>query len=194
MLQGQTVWTWHQLWACASHCPDRVAGSWSGMCNNCVSQFGPSSCVASLTPKFDATRDDLMSTGFIPAQVAWPLQVEVTQIYGQDFNPALICQPPPPGVDASPQSFQLEQETWVQRFSSIQGTTSNEAAVPHPYSAATPWCWPWHTTKRLPKWPWLRPPGPWLRAPWPLPKLWRAKFRRSCWCFCGLAQPVAFVP
>ncbi|CAJ1400649.1 unnamed protein product [Effrenium voratum] len=79
-----------------------TSGSWSGMCNNCVSQFGPSSCVASLTPKFDATRDDLMSTGFIPAQVAWPLQVEVTQIYGQDFNPALICQPPPPGVAPPP--------------------------------------------------------------------------------------------
>lgn len=46
-----------------------------------------------VSPNFDAARDDLMSTGFIPSQVSWPLVINVTHISGTDFDPSTICPP-----------------------------------------------------------------------------------------------------
>ncbi|CAE7205571.1 GND [Symbiodinium sp. CCMP2592] len=70
---------------------DCTYGSWSGTCNSCYSQYGANRCALSISPNFDATRDDLMSTGFIPTQVSWPLTVTVTSVSGIDFNPASVC-------------------------------------------------------------------------------------------------------
>jgi hypothetical protein len=75
-----------------------VAGSWQGTCGTCMNQYGANNCNAMLAPKFNAARDDLMSTGFTPAQVQWPLQVRVTHVAGPEFNPMLICTPPAPGM------------------------------------------------------------------------------------------------
>ena len=77
-----------------------VAGSWQGTCGTCMNQYGANNCNAMLAPKFNAARDDLMSTGFTPAQVQWPLQVRVTHVAGPEFNPMLICTQPAPGMAA----------------------------------------------------------------------------------------------
>ena len=56
-----------------------------------------------LQPHFNAARDDLMNTGFIPSQVMFPLHVRVTHVAGPEFNPMLICNPPAPGMVTSQQ-------------------------------------------------------------------------------------------
>ncbi|OLQ01474.1 6-phosphogluconate dehydrogenase, decarboxylating [Symbiodinium microadriaticum] len=85
---------------------DCTYGSWSGNCNSCVSQYGANRCDVSISPNFDATRDDLMSTGFIPTQVSWPLTVTVTSVSGIDFNPASVC-PLTPGSAGNPSMARL---------------------------------------------------------------------------------------
>lgn len=85
---------------------DCTYGSWSGNCNSCVSQYGANRCDVSISPNFDATRDDLMSTGFIPTQVSWPLSVTVTSVSGIDFNPASVC-PLTPGSAGNPSMARL---------------------------------------------------------------------------------------
>ena len=52
---------------------DCFYGSWSGTCRNCEDQFGAMNCAIKFSPPFDATRDDLMNTGFIPADYAFPI-------------------------------------------------------------------------------------------------------------------------
>jgi len=70
-----------------------TSGTWSGSCSSCVSLYGGSSCNVMMSPKIDAARDDLMNTGFAPAQVAWPITVTITHLSGPDFTPSLICPP-----------------------------------------------------------------------------------------------------
>ncbi len=53
-------------------------------------------CNVLVSPKFDAARDDLMSTGFVPSEISWPLVVNVTHIAGEDFRPSAICPPEDP--------------------------------------------------------------------------------------------------
>ncbi|CAE7551299.1 GND [Symbiodinium sp. CCMP2456] len=85
---------------------DCTYGSWSGNCNSCVSQYGANRCDVSISPNFDATRDDLMSTGFIPTQVSWPLTVTVTSVSGVDFQIPSVC-PLTPGSAGNPSVARL---------------------------------------------------------------------------------------
>ena len=49
-----------------------------------------------IAPNFDAARDDLMATGFLPTQVSWPLVINITSVTGADFDPQAICPPQDP--------------------------------------------------------------------------------------------------
>lgn len=70
-----------------------TAGSWSGLCSSCITAYSANTCNVEFTPKIDATRDDLMGTGFIPADYTWPLSVKVTAVSSTAFNPSIICPP-----------------------------------------------------------------------------------------------------
>lgn len=78
-----------------------ISGAWSGRCNSCVSTYGANSCNVLVSPKFDAARDDLMSTGFVPSEISWPLVVNVTHIAGEDFRPSTICPPEDPDAKSA---------------------------------------------------------------------------------------------
>mmetsp|Transcript_41068 Transcript_41068/g.129299 ORF Transcript_41068/g.129299 Transcript_41068/m.129299 type:complete len:640 (-) Transcript_41068:152-2071(-) len=71
------------------------SGSWTGNCHSCTSLFAASSCFTSVSPSFNAARDDLMDTGFVPADYTFPLYVNVSGVQGVSFLPTRIC--PPPG-------------------------------------------------------------------------------------------------
>ncbi|OLQ01473.1 hypothetical protein AK812_SmicGene15770 [Symbiodinium microadriaticum] len=75
------------------------SGSWSGLCSTCVSLYGADKCDIKISPKIDATRDDLVNTGFIPADFTWPIHVKITSISSTDFEPSSICPPTTPGVN-----------------------------------------------------------------------------------------------
>mmetsp|Transcript_43797 Transcript_43797/g.81763 ORF Transcript_43797/g.81763 Transcript_43797/m.81763 type:complete len:631 (+) Transcript_43797:60-1952(+) len=75
-----------------------TSGSWTGLCSTCVTLHGAAKCAIQISPKIDATRDDLLNTGFIPADFTWPIQVNITSITGTDFDPSTICPPSDPGV------------------------------------------------------------------------------------------------
>lgn len=75
------------------------SGSWSGLCSTCVSLYGADKCDIKISPKIDATRDDLVNTGFIPADFTWPIHVKITSIASTDFEPSSICPPTTPGVN-----------------------------------------------------------------------------------------------
>lgn len=70
-----------------------TAGSWSGLCSSCITAYSANTCNVEFTPKIDATRDDLMGTGFIPADYTWPLLVKVTDVTSTAFHPSEICPP-----------------------------------------------------------------------------------------------------
>ncbi|CAL1139315.1 unnamed protein product [Cladocopium goreaui] len=97
-------------------------GSWQGTCGTCMNQYGANNCNAMLAPKFNAARDDLMSTGFTPAQVQWPLQVRVTHVAGPEFNPMLICTPPAPGMAHPPVPQVFLTLTALQSYSNSGGS------------------------------------------------------------------------
>ena len=78
------------------------SGGWTGGCQSCVSSYGASSCNVLLSPQLDAARDDLMSTGFVPSQISWPLVVNVTHVAGDDFRPSAICPPQDPDAKSAP--------------------------------------------------------------------------------------------
>jgi hypothetical protein len=44
----------------------------------------------------DLRREDIMSTGFIPANYTYPLLLTVTAVQGNDYNQSKICPPPRP--------------------------------------------------------------------------------------------------
>ena len=67
------------------------SGTWTGLCSTCVSLHGAQNCNIEISPKIDATRDDLLSTGFIPKSLTWPLIVNITKISGVDFDASKIC-------------------------------------------------------------------------------------------------------
>jgi len=96
-------------------------GSWQGTCSSCVNQYGANNCNAMLSPKFNAARDDLMSTGFTPAQVQWPLQVRVTRVGGPEFNPMVICSQQTPGVAHPPIPQVFLTLTALQTYSNSGG-------------------------------------------------------------------------
>ncbi|CAE7308289.1 slc44a5 [Symbiodinium natans] len=84
-----------------------TSGPWSGSCSSCVSLYGGSSCNVMMSPKIDATRDDLMSTGFAPSEVTWPLTVNITHVSGSDFNPSVVCPPSKNAGDWQPPEMKL---------------------------------------------------------------------------------------
>lgn len=55
-------------------------------------------CVADVKPLVSLGRDDLMETGFIPADLFGPILMNITQVIGMDFMSNLVC--PPSGWDA----------------------------------------------------------------------------------------------
>lgn len=78
-----------------------------GDCNQlygskCQSQndcHGSSGCGYQLTQ--DTTRDEIMSTGFIPMEYIPPLTMKVNKITGDDFTASKVCPGPQPDVDLS---------------------------------------------------------------------------------------------
>ena len=68
-----------------------TSGSWKGLCSTCVSLHGAKNCNIEISPKIDATRDDLLNTGFTPSNFKWPIQVNITKISGVDFAASLVC-------------------------------------------------------------------------------------------------------
>ncbi len=70
---------------------DCKSGSWTGFCRDCVNLHGAKNCEMLISPKIDATRDDLLNTGFIPANFAWPLVVNITKISSTAFDPSQVC-------------------------------------------------------------------------------------------------------
>ncbi|CAJ1400652.1 unnamed protein product [Effrenium voratum] len=81
-----------------------TSGSWTGTCDACVKLHGEKNCAAQISPKIDATRDDLLNTGFIPADFTWPIHVKITEVSGTDFGPQ-ICPPTTPGTEWNPPSM-----------------------------------------------------------------------------------------
>lgn len=82
------------------------SGSWSGLCSTCVTMHGAQKCSVLLSPKINATRDDLLNTGFIPSSYTWPIIVNITKLSGVDFDPSKIC-----GNNASMQQIFLTLTT-----------------------------------------------------------------------------------
>lgn len=78
------------------------SGWWSGSCSDCTTRFAASACYTEVSPSFDAARDDIMATGFIPADYTFPVMVNFTEVVGEDYLASRIC--PPPGWIASPES------------------------------------------------------------------------------------------
>lgn len=78
-----------------------ASGAWTGGCQSCVSSYGAPSCNVLLSPQLDVARDDLMSTGFVPSQISWPLVVNVTHVAGDDFRPSAICPPQDPDAKSA---------------------------------------------------------------------------------------------
>jgi len=72
---------------------DCTYGTWSGLCSSCITVYSANQCNVQFTPKVDATRDDIMGTGFIPADYTWPLLVKVTDVTSTAFPPSTICPP-----------------------------------------------------------------------------------------------------
>merc|ERR1711865_413134 len=69
-----------------------------GYCSDCYSLY--SQCERTLP--LDAARDDLMSSGFIPADYVSPIELEISQIVGPEFAQSVIC--PPAGWSPNPSS------------------------------------------------------------------------------------------
>lgn len=69
----------------------RGPSSWTGLCSTCVTVHGAQNCNIEMSPRIDATRDDLLSTGFIPSSLTWPVIVNITKISGVDFDPSKVC-------------------------------------------------------------------------------------------------------
>jgi len=71
-------------------------GEWTGLCSTCVSLYQAANCNFQFSPKINANRDDLMNTGFIPADFTWPIHVNITSITGVDYDASKICPPNSP--------------------------------------------------------------------------------------------------
>jgi len=63
-------------------------------CAECRLKHSPASdCAGHFTPKVDLARDDLMNSGFVPANVTGPLRLIITGVMGVDFTPEMLCPP-----------------------------------------------------------------------------------------------------
>jgi len=73
--------------------------SWTGSCQDCYRTYSQYSQCDVLDPPHNLNRDDLMDTGFWPADYASPLRVSIFDVTGTGFEPSSLC--PPPGWDIS---------------------------------------------------------------------------------------------
>eukprot|EP00928_Gymnodinium_smaydae_P027800 TRINITY_DN21381_c0_g1_i1.p1 TRINITY_DN21381_c0_g1~~TRINITY_DN21381_c0_g1_i1.p1 ORF type:complete len:663 (-),score=97.44 TRINITY_DN21381_c0_g1_i1:148-2091(-) len=69
------------------------AGSWQGKCGDCSQRFGQEQCYINYAPPVGFARDDLMSSGFVPADHVGPILVNFTRLVGADLAPSRICPP-----------------------------------------------------------------------------------------------------
>lgn len=65
---------------------------WSGSCSSCYQRYNNDQCIPQ-GPRGSANRDDLMDTGFWPADWKSPLTVTVFSVKGVDFEKSRICPP-----------------------------------------------------------------------------------------------------
>jgi len=74
---------------------DRCSQSsgWSGSCRDCYQRYGYGDQCVQEGPLGSANRDDLMDTGFWPADWKSPLTVTVFSVGGVDFERSQICPP-----------------------------------------------------------------------------------------------------
>jgi len=70
-----------------------LAGQHYASCEECRSAHPGSQCTSSFGLPVSAARDDLMSTGFVPADLTGPLRLRLSQIQGAAFRPEVICPP-----------------------------------------------------------------------------------------------------
>jgi len=73
---------------------DRCSHSsgWSGSCSACFQRYKNEECIQD-GPRGSANRDDLMNTGFWPADWKSPLTVTIFSVSGVDFERSRICPP-----------------------------------------------------------------------------------------------------
>jgi len=74
---------------------DRCSQSsgWSGSCRDCYQRYGYGDQCVQEGPLGSANRDDLMDTGFWPADWKSPLTVTIFSVRGVDFERSQICPP-----------------------------------------------------------------------------------------------------
>jgi len=111
------------------------SGSWTGLCSTCVTLHGAKNCNMEISPKIDATRDDLLNTGFIPANFAWPLVVNITKISSTAFDPSQVC------PNASDPNWSPSQKQLFITLTTLQELASGPQASSGGGSSAMSW-WP----------------------------------------------------
>jgi len=61
-------------------------------CIKCRLEHSPASdCAGHFTPKVDLARDDLMTSGFVPANVTGPLRLIIQEVTGAAFSAEKLC-------------------------------------------------------------------------------------------------------
>lgn len=61
-------------------------------CAECRRQHSPAAdCSAHYKPTGNLTRDDLVSSGFVPARLTGPLQLSITEVKGEAFSAHVLC-------------------------------------------------------------------------------------------------------
>jgi len=73
--------------------------TWAGSCQDCYRTYNQYGQCNVLDPPHNLNRDDLMDTGFWPADYTGPLRVSIFGITGTGFEPSSLC--PPSGWDIS---------------------------------------------------------------------------------------------
>lgn len=93
-------------------------------CNDCPSQHGSNRCFIEFAPPTPFARDDVMTTGFIPADFVGPVTINFTAIVGQDFLPSKVCPPVgwTPGVSQNVSKWNLP----VRRLQNVSRWTPPE--------------------------------------------------------------------
>lgn len=65
----------------------------SSPCDQCYNNYGAYKCVTPFEPPVNMGRDDLMDSGFIPADYRSPLVVKITKLAGSEFGASKVCPP-----------------------------------------------------------------------------------------------------
>mmetsp|Transcript_79167 Transcript_79167/g.229938 ORF Transcript_79167/g.229938 Transcript_79167/m.229938 type:complete len:611 (-) Transcript_79167:77-1909(-) len=92
------------------HKLDCVSGLFRGTCDSCVQLYGKEKCTAEFSPAVNISRDDLVTTAFLPSNFTSPITVKITHIGGADYKAEDVC--PPVG--------------WTAAEAAVNQTTSGE--------------------------------------------------------------------